>query len=127
MARVNGRLTAALLSVAALLPSSLRAAECAPQKILASVKLAMEPNGLPMAPVSIVGKPKHMVVATGGYLSQLFPATVRELSLPRRTVALGVVGMNGLTSNAAARVSEFEIGGLRVQNVTLMVSPGRDM
>ena len=125
MARVNARLLAAALS-AALIPSSLSAAECAPQTVLATVNLVMQQNGVPMVPVAIVGKPKHLLIATGGYLSSVFPTTVRELNLPRRDVSTGVVGANGLTSSTGARVAELAIGGLRAQNVTLMVSPGRD-
>ena len=126
MLTTSARLLAAAVS-AAFIPSSLNAAECAPQKILAVVKMAIQQDGVPMAPVSIVGKPKHLIVATGGYLSLVFPAAVRELNLPRRTVSVGVVGANGLSSNTAVLVSEFEIGGLRAQNVRLMMSPGQDI
>src|SRR5262245_39080079 len=112
----NGFLMAAALA-AAFVPSSLNAAECAPQQIVASVRLVMRSDGVPMTPVTLVGKPKHFILATGGYLSSVFPATVRELNLPRRTVSGGVVGINGQTSNAGARVTEFAIGGLRAQNI----------
>src|SRR5262245_35651537 len=122
----NGFLMAAALA-AAFVPSSLSAAECAPQQIVASVRLVMQRDGTPMIPVSLVGKPKHFIIATSGYLSSVFPATVRELNLPRRTVSMGVVGANGQTSNSGARVSELSIGGLRAQNITLLVSPGQDM
>src|SRR5262245_63190535 len=126
MARVNGLLLGAALSAAILAPQTTRAAECAAQQVLASVAMTMQQNGVPLVPVSLVATPKHFIVATGGYLSQVFPATARELNLPRRDVALGVVGANGLTSNTAVQVSQFEIGGLRTQNVRLMVAPGRD-
>jgi predicted aspartyl protease len=126
MTCVDGRLLAGAFAAAVFFPASAGAAECGPQQVLASVELLMQQNGVPLVPVSVVGKPKHFIVATGGYLSHVFPATVRELNLPRRTVSQSVVSANGMTSNAAARVSEFVIGGLRAQNVTLMVPPSQD-
>jgi len=110
------------LSAALLAPSAVKAAaaQCGPQKLASVVDLRMD-YGVPLAPVSLAGKSKNFIVDTGGYVSLLFPATVRELNLTRRNVALRIIGVDGRTSNQVVRVPELGIGRLRAADVLFMV------
>jgi hypothetical protein len=96
--------------------------QCGPQKLATTVDMKLD-YGLPLIPVTVVGSPKNFIVDTGGYVSTLFPAVVRELGLPRRNVALRIVGVDGRTSNTAVRVPEFAIGRLRAADLSFMVDP----
>jgi predicted aspartyl protease len=115
------------LSAALLAPSAVKAAaaQCGPQKLASVVDLKLD-YGVPVVPVTLVGKPKHFIVDTGGYVSVLFSATARELGLPRRNVAMKIIGVDGNSSNSAVRVPEFAIGRLRAADVSFFVSSGED-
>jgi predicted aspartyl protease len=113
--------TAALVA-----PSSLQAAaQCGPQRLASVVDLKMD-YGVPMVPVSLTGKAKHFIVDTGGYVSLLFPATVRELGLTRRNVAMKIISVDGASSNSVVRIPEFAIGRLRAADISFMVSTHED-
>jgi hypothetical protein len=124
--RTRSALLALSLAAVLLAPSSLQAAaQCGPQKLASVVDLTMD-YGVPVVPVSLMGKPKHFIVDTGGVVSVLFPATVGELGLPRRNVAVKIIGVDGDFSNQMVRVPEFALGRLRAADIPFMVSAGRD-
>jgi predicted aspartyl protease len=114
------------LSLTVLAPSSPQAAaQCGPQKLASVVDLTMD-YGVPIVAASLMGKRKQFIVDTGGVVSVLFPATVGELGLPRRNVAMKIIGVDGDFSNQMVRVPEFALGRLRATDIPFMVSAGRD-
>ncbi len=108
-------------------PMDARAAECAPQKISTSVDLIMHPSGVPLAPVTLAGKQKLMIVDTGGYVGELFPAAVRQLGLQAGgPSSRGVVGVDGVLSRTTVIVPDFVLGSLRAANYKLIMASGED-
>jgi predicted aspartyl protease len=104
---------------------SAAAAQCGPQKLAAVVD--MKPyDGVPVIPVSLIGKPTEFIVDTGAYVSVLFPQVVAELALPRRNVAVRMISTDGRSSNTAVRVPEFAIGRLRAADLSFMMGTNND-
>jgi predicted aspartyl protease len=116
-------LIAALFTVA---PMTALGAECSQQKLVASVDLTLPPDGVPLAPVTLAGKSKLMIVDTGGYVGVLFPAAVRQLGLRTGVAATGIVFANGRTSNITAQVPDFAISRLHAPGYRFMVQLGQD-
>ena len=83
-------------------------------------------QGVPVVPISLADRSKDFIVDTGAYVSVLFPPVVAELGLPRRNVAMRIIGADGRSSNSVVRVPALGIGRLRAADVSMMVGTDND-
>lgn len=98
-----------------------RAAECPPQKISTSVDLVGPPGDVPIAPVTLAGQQKRMIVDTGAAVSLMFRPAVRQLGLQTGVSSTGVITLDGTISTSVAG-TELVLGRLRAPNFRFIVS-----
>ena len=123
----------AVFGVAALGPACLltalalpaRAQDCAPAKLLATVPMqSAEPqSNIRTVPVTLNGVTRHMVLDTGGAITQLSPGTVEELRLPLRRSGAAAYDISGRVSRHFTMVRDFTFGDLHRSDAALMVWP----
>src|SRR5476649_2524567 len=102
-----------------------RAQDCTPAKLLATVPMqSAEPeSNIRTVPVTLNGVTRHMVLDTGGAITQLSRGTIEELDLPMRSGGAAVYDINGRVSHRFATVKEFGFGDLHRGDAALMVWP----
>ena len=107
------------------LASAAQAQDCAPAKLLATVPMqSAEPeSNIRTVPVTLNGVTRHMVLDTGGAITQLSRDTITELGLPQRQSGAAVYDINGRVSRSFAIVKEFTFGDLHRSDAALMVWP----
>ncbi|MFO1247373.1 MAG: aspartyl protease family protein [Alphaproteobacteria bacterium] len=114
-----------LLPILLLAATAANAQDCAPAKLLASVPLhSAEPeSNIRTVPVSLNGTTRHMILDTGGAITQLSRDTIEELQLPVRDSGARVYDINGRVSSRFAVVGDFTFGHLNRKDAALMVWP----
>jgi hypothetical protein len=107
------------------LAGTAQAQDCAPAKLLASVPMqSAEPqSNIRTVPVTLNGVTRHMVLDTGGAITQLSRETINELKLPERSTGAAVYDINGRVSRRFAVVSDFTFGALHRVDAALLVWP----
>lgn len=110
----------AIMGCLAAFSTAAEAAECGPQKINASIDLILA--GVPLAHVTVAGKPKLMIVDTGGFTTELFRPVARQLGLSMLYASTGGVGINGKASNLTALIPDLGLGGLHARNIRVLVA-----
>jgi len=102
-----------------------QAQDCAPPKLLATVQMqdAEPESNIRTVPVTLNGVTRHMVLDTGGAITQLSRDTIADLNLPTRASGAAVYDMNGRVSRHFAMVKEFHFGDLHRSDAALMVWP----
>lgn len=120
---MDARFALALLLAA--LAGNARAEDCATARLLATVPMqSAEPeSNIRTVPVSLNGVTRHMVLDTGGAVTQLSQGTIEELSLPLRRSGAAAYDVNGRVSRHFAMVKEFRFGDLTRNDAALMVWP----
>jgi predicted aspartyl protease len=108
-----------------LLATAAAAEECAPARLLATIQMkdAEPESNIRTVPVSINGVTRHMVLDTGGAITQLSRDTIEELSLPTRSSGAAVYDINGRVSRRFAMVKDLTFGDLHRNDAALMVWP----
>ncbi|MBA2587560.1 MAG: retropepsin-like domain-containing protein [Alphaproteobacteria bacterium] len=102
-----------------------QAQDCAPARLLASVPMhSAEPeSNIRTVPVTLNGETRHMVLDTGGAVTQLSQGTIEELKLPLHDSGARVYDINGRVSHHFAVVGDFNFGHLSRKDAALMVWP----
>jgi len=115
----------ALVTALTVLATAAQAQDCAPAKLLATVPLrdAEPESNIRTVPVSLNGVTRHMVLDTGGAVTQLSRDTIEELSLPMHRSSAVVYDINGRVSRRFATVKAFGFGDLQRNDAALMVWP----
>jgi predicted aspartyl protease len=105
--------------------SAAQAQDCAPAKLLATVPMhSAEPeSNIRTVPVTLNGVTRHMVLDTGGAVTQLSRGTIEELNLPLHDSGAAVYDINGRVSRRFATVGDFTFGDLHRSDAALMVWP----
>ena len=114
-----------LLPILLLTATVAQAQDCAPAKLLASVAMhSAEPeSNIRTVPVTLNGTTRHMILDTGGAVTQLSRDTIEELKLPVRDSGAAVYDINGRVSRRFAVVDDFSFGQLNRKDAALMVWP----
>ena len=114
-----------LLPILLLTATVAQAQDCAPAKLLASVAMhSAEPeSNIRTVPVTLNGTTRHMILDTGGAVTQLSRDTIEELKLPVRDSGAAVYDINGRVSRRFAVVDDFTFGQLNRKDAALMVWP----
>jgi hypothetical protein len=114
-----------LLPLLLLTATAAQAQDCAPAKLLASVPMhnAEPESNIRTVPVSLNGVTRHMVLDTGGAVTQLSRGTIEELKLPLHDSGAAVYDINGRVSRRFAVVGDFSFGHLHRSDAALMVWP----
>jgi hypothetical protein len=117
--------TPALAFALTILATAAQAQDCAPAKLLATVALrdAEPESNIRTVPVTMNGITRHMVLDTGGAVTQLSRDTINELQLPMHRSSAAVYDINGRVSRQFAMVKAFSFGDLRRNDAALMVWP----
>jgi len=120
---MDSRLALALLLT--ILTGAAQAQDCAPPRLLATVQMkdAEPESNIRTVPVTLNGVTRHMVLDTGGAITQLSRDTIAELNLPMRASSAAVYDINGRVSRHFAMVKELSFGDLRRSDAALMVWP----
>jgi hypothetical protein len=107
------------------LPGAAQAQDCVPAKLLATVQMrdAEPESNIRTVPVSLNGVTRHMVLDTGGAITQLSRDTIAELNLPLHKSSAAVYDINGRVSRRFATVKAFGFGHLQRNDAALMVWP----
>jgi predicted aspartyl protease len=114
-----------LLPLLLLTATAAQAQDCAPAKLLASVPMhSAEPeSNIRTVPVTLNGTTRHMILDTGGAITQLSRDTIEELKLPLHDSGTAVYDINGRVSRSFAVVDDFSFGHLNRKDAALMVWP----
>ena len=114
-----------LLPILLLTATAAQGQDCAPARLLASVPMhnAEPESNIRTVPVSLNGVTRHMVLDTGGAVTQLSRDTIDELKLPLRDSGARVYDINGRVSRHYAMVDDFTFGDLHRNDTALMVWP----
>jgi len=70
---------------------------------------------------TINGKPIHMIIDTGAYMTALFRPAAERLGLPLDITGKYSTGVGGASVNLATRVDDFAFGGMRTGRVPMRV------
>jgi hypothetical protein len=102
-----------------------QAQDCMPAKLLATVEMqSAEPeSNIRTVPVTLNGVIRHMVLDTGGAITQLSRDTIADLKLPTHRSGAAVYDINGRVSRHFAMVKEFAFGDLHRNDAALLVWP----
>jgi len=113
------------LPLLTVLAGAARAQDCVPAKLLATVPMrdAEPESNIRTVPVTLNGVTRHMVLDTGGAITQLSRATIAELDLPMRPSGAAAYDINGRVSRHFAMVKDFSFGDLHRNDAALMVWP----
>ncbi len=108
----------------ALAVGSAHAEECTkPLALVTSVDMTpVQDNRAVLIPVTLNGKPKQLLVDTGGAMTEMSPEVADELGLPRQTTAFQLFDVSGRMSNQFVH-ADFGIGGLSSKNMVFMLAP----
>jgi predicted aspartyl protease len=122
---VVSRLPLVLLLTA--LAGAAQAQDCVPATLLATVPMrdAEPESNIRTVPVTLNGITRHMVLDTGGAITQLSRDTIEDLNLPMHHSGATVYDMNGRVSRHFAKVKDFNFGDLHRSDAALMVWPDR--
>src|SRR3954471_19225715 len=114
-----------LLPIFLLTATAASAQDCAPAKLLASVPMhnAEPDSNIRTVPVTLNGTTRHMILDTGGAVTQLSRDTIEELELPLHDSGTAVYDINGRVSRRFAVVGDFTFGHLNRKDAALMVWP----
>jgi len=114
-----------LLPILLLTATAASAQDCSPAKLLASVPMhSAEPeSNIRTVPVTLNGTTRHMILDTGGAITQLSRDTIEELQLPLHDSGTAVYDINGRVSRRFAVVDDFTFGHLNRKDAALMVWP----
>ena len=117
-------LTIGLITCALLAGGPALAQDCGTLKTISSVTLQPSETRLQeLVPVKINGTDKRLLLDTGGYTSQLTQETVDALKLPTGGFLGGMKYIGGSNSAvSSASVAEFQIGGMRAKNISMLVN-----
>src|SRR5262245_44840218 len=95
----------------AVAPFCANAAECGPQRISTSVDLMLAGGGgVPIAPVTLAGQQKRMIIDTGAGVPMLFRPAVRQLGLQMGVSSVGALMVDGTLSTGITTVPELILG-----------------
>jgi predicted aspartyl protease len=99
-------------------------AECSkPLTLVTSVDLApVKETRAVLIPVTLAGKPKLLLVDTGGALTEITPQVADELALPRQHTAYQLFDVSGKMSNQFVHAS-LQLGRLSSDDMVFMVAP----
>ena len=113
-----------LLTLASL-GSNAQAQDCTQAKLLATIEMrSAEPeSNIRTVPVTLNGVTRHMVLDTGGAITQLSRDTIEELDLPMRRSGAAIYDLNGRVSHHFTMVKDFTFGNLHRNDAALMVWP----
>jgi predicted aspartyl protease len=100
--------------------------DCKPLTLITTVDL-LRRDGDPhvYVPVTINGKPKLMLLDTGGWNSEVTSQAAADLGLPYVSIRYSEVNLSGEESHQAASVESFTVGQLTTKSVEFFVSPER--
>lgn len=109
----------------ALAATAAHAEECnKPLSLVTSIDMTpVNDNRAILIPVTLNGKPKQLLVDTGGAMTEMSPDVADELGLPRQTTAYQLYDVSGRMSNQFVH-ADFGIGTLTSKNMVFMLSPG---
>jgi predicted aspartyl protease len=115
----------ALVLLLTILSDAAQAQDCAPIKLLATVQMhSAEPeSNIRTVPVILNGVTRHMVLDTGGAITQLSRDTIEELKLPTQRSSATAYDINGRVSHHFAKVTDFSFGDLHRSDAAFMVWP----
>lgn len=116
---------ASLVAILALASPSV-GAECVAPRIVSTIDLTLTGNGTLMAPATLAGQRKMMIIDTGGFNGMLFPGAPRQLGIATVNSRVGVVTVDGALSRTIAVVPEIVFGRLRATNYKFIVEAGAD-
>ena len=107
------------------LSTAAQAQDCAPARLLSTVPMhSAEPeSNIRTVPVTLNGVTRHMILDTGGAITQLSRDTIAELNLPVRRSRAAVYDINGRVSHRFALVKEFTFGDLHRSDAALLEWP----
>jgi predicted aspartyl protease len=105
-----------------ILPPSAQAAECGNLHLVASLKLEDSDSHRVIVPVSINGTARKFLFDTGGAISQISPAVVKELKLPTHSGDISLMDMNGYASNKVVTIDDFAFGPIKAKNIPFLVA-----
>jgi hypothetical protein len=102
-----------------------QAQDCAPAKLLATVQMrdAEPDSNIRTVPVTLNGVTHHMILDTGGAVTQISRDTIDELALPHYSSSAAVYDINGRVSRRYALVKDLGFGDLHRNDAALMVWP----
>jgi predicted aspartyl protease len=98
------------------------AADCS-LKLVNSVPITMAAEGTRvLVSVAINGAQKQFLLDTGGAITQISPAAVKELNLPLRETGIKLLDLYGNASNGAAKIDDFTVGHLHAREQIFPIS-----
>ncbi|MBV8799398.1 MAG: retropepsin-like domain-containing protein [Alphaproteobacteria bacterium] len=103
-------------------PAAWAAEDCPPLTMVASVPLTIGSDNRPYVPVKINGKPKSMLVDTGGFVTEMNRSTSDELQLSARHTRLQLIGVYGDMTQLAVTAA-LAVGNLHADNMDFMLMP----
>lgn len=89
------------------------AAECGPLKLLTSVPLKLDPGNRPLVPITIEGKPRFLLLDTGGVVSTITPKAVEQFQLKPRRSDIAQYDVNGNRLDRIVPVPTMMLGKAR--------------
>jgi predicted aspartyl protease len=75
-----------------------------------------------LVPVTINGTQKQFLLDTGGAITQISPAAVKELNLPLRDTGIKLLDLYGNASSGAAKIDDFAVGRLHAREQVFPIS-----
>lgn len=126
MSEKTMQLSVVLLAISLAVLSSTPASaddDCKPLTLVASIKMTpSQDKRAEFVPVNLSGKPKLMLLDTGGAFSEITPEAVAELGLSPRHADLLQYDIRGQSFDREVDVSPFAIGNLTTNAIGLMVA-----
>ena len=116
---------ALLFALLTLSPAIAQAAEsCAPPRLLDTIQMTRGAHGaVDMAPVRVNGTAENFIFDTGGFYSQVSPATAAALHLPVHPSGRILYDVRGTASRNQAEADSFALGTSNHAHMMLQLSP----
>jgi predicted aspartyl protease len=116
------------IAVGTLFGATAQADDCGPLTMITSVDLVPTSNNTwQFAPVMIGNARRLMLIDTGGFVSEITPQAVQEFGLAHRQLGFMQVDVTGATSQEAAVIPSFSLGGLSAKSIEFVIAPGRTL
>ncbi len=113
-------LAAAAMAAALSAPRAFADDKCALKPML-TLQMEKLPSGHVALPITLNGRPSHLIFDTGGGVRSLTSAVVDELHLKRRQGTTNMINLQGKGSRDQVTVGLVEFGGAQLKNIEFSV------
>lgn len=120
------KMPAIALAGACLFSTGAAAADCAPLKLLSTIKMTPaggDPDDVRLIPVGINDQTRMFLFDTGGAISQITRKAAEDMKLEIINSNIEMYDVNGRASRKAVTLDKFLVGRMLFTNVRMPVSP----